>query len=168
LDDIHVGKYVPPVYVEAESTDSDTYVGTGTQENVDFEDVILDALGRVTNENAGPKTDSTGWRFTAPYTGYYSIKCFILHGPSTTWSVGEIGEMFLYKNGSSFKRLDYYEYNETGPSTWDLSLRGNTTVKLNAGDYINIWIEQNSGSSTNLSATADDNNIAIVSVPIND
>jgi hypothetical protein len=109
-------------------------VNNTTAAIIDFEDEIYDSGPLVTT--------GASWKFTAPYTGYYHIDCLIAFFSNAGWAVSERVLLQLFKNNNYLLTLD----RQDGKSgTIQATVRGNVTVELNAIDYIDVRVAQNSG-----------------------
>lgn len=83
-------------------------------------------------------------RFTAPFSGYYEIQVRI----SYTAAVAAVNAITLRKNGvavSTMHRADTVDGNYS---------QGADTIYLVAGDYIEIYVNQNTGADRSIDGTA--------------
>jgi hypothetical protein len=114
---------------------------------IDYGTIVEDALSTV--------TVGSGWRFTAPFSGLYSVSA----NAQTSGTIAT-GDLYLaaYYVGAELKRATYY----IAATTTIPSLQMNTTSRLLAGQTIEIYAR--AGSSVNLSANARDNNIQIARI----
>lgn len=74
-------------------------------------------------------TTGAGWRFTAPITGYYSVKAIVVSNANVGGQ-----EISIYKNGSYDSAL----CNRGNTTDIVYSLSGSTELYLNQGDYIDL------------------------------
>ena len=94
-----------------------------------------------------------GHRYTAPYTGYYSVKVHTVYGREGSGTAHV--KIYLYKNGSLLETLvdDQLYYNQyifldhvfdgSGIGT---GLSG-PAILLESGDYLEVWYETSSASA---------------------
>lgn len=127
------------------STDAGQSIATSTTTIVDFEDKEYDTHNAVTT--------GASWKFTAPIAGYYQIAGRITYGGTAAFDDGELALIDIYKNGAQYRRIDFHRM-EASPASVTISLGGSVTVKMNAGDFIDLrTFQDNTGSST-LSSTS--------------
>jgi hypothetical protein len=128
-----------------------TLENAGAGEVVNFGTVELDTHSAVTT--------GASFKFTAPIGGLFRIST-LLTTTSVAWLDGEFIEAILRKNGSNVRRLDLRS-NEVAASH-QMVLKGSTSIYLNAGDYIDILVDNNrSGGDCVLDSNATYNWIAI-------
>jgi microcystin-dependent protein len=127
----------PPV-VRAEYTGAVAVVPTGTP-------VIVNAATKVEDTQSAVSNPSTAWQFTAPISGVYEID--VSFAASVASSTTGVSLYLLYKNGSSFRNIAKVPIgNGTGCDGG-----GSVTVRLIAGDYIQIYISSGNNTSGNIS-----------------
>lgn len=90
----------------------------------------------------------SGGTFTVPVAGIYKVKALVQYGVS---SVG-YREVDLYKNGTTFKALNFLG-SELSPSYGTL-IGGSCLVPCVAGDTLEIYASENSGTSVNIGGNA--------------
>lgn len=130
---------------------------------IDFEDITYDSHSAVSGTGSGiTTTTNTGWKFTAPVAGTYSVNasiCIVM-GTSVTYNC----YLIVYKNGNTYSsgaRLDgttnTLAGGAIGASCYD-------EVELAAGDRIEIGIVQANGGSASKSLSGNDyqNYVSIV------
>lgn len=117
----NIYKLSGPSQIQASETVAASYwlsasFNTSTTIPINFDSKEFDTHGAVT-------TSATAWKFTAPISGIYSI---------TTKFYSLSGQYALYKNGTIYKNL--------GVTASSVSIRGfgSTSVKLLAGEYIDV------------------------------
>ncbi|HRT83932.1 MAG TPA: hypothetical protein P5523_04775, partial [Bacteroidales bacterium] len=115
-------------------------IPTNTDTLIDYETVDYDTHGAF-----NLSTD----RYTAPLAGYYAIAV------STEYAANGTGQRAtqLYKNGSLFCELGAHA---TVSASFTSRVFGNTTLYLNAGDYLELYGYQSSGGNLNLCVSGDD------------
>lgn len=135
----------PSVVAATESVNASYYVSSNfaasTSVPINFDSKEYDSHNAVT-------PSATVWKFTAPVSGVYSVS--VWYGLTT----GTATYLYIYKNGSKYKSIA----SNTGTS--NSTAGGATSLRLNAGDYIEI---RPNGSVTFGGATlsGDATNIAI-------
>ncbi len=107
---------------------------------IDYETVDYDTHGAF-----NLSTD----RYTAPVSGYYAVAV------STEYAANATGQRAtqLYKNGSIFCEIGAHA---TVSATFTSRVFGNTTLYLNAGDYLEFYAYQSSGGNLTLCVSGDD------------
>ena len=108
---------------------------------INFDDRVYDTGDFVTT--------GTAWKFTVPTTGYYHIDAMVQFTSTSDWAAGERGNLVLYKGGAAFIGLDRKD-NYSGTTVF-MYLQGHVTVYLEATNYIDIRVAQNSGADLALS-----------------
>lgn len=135
----------PSVIAATESVNASYYVSSNfaasTSVPINFDSKEYDSHNAVT-------PSATVWNFTAPVSGVYSVS--VWYGLTT----GTTTYLYIYKNGSKYKSIA----SNTGTS--NSTAGGATSLRLNAGDYIEL---RPNGSVTFGGATlsGDATNIAI-------
>ena len=135
----------PSVVAATESVNASYYVSSNfaasTSVPVNFDSKEYDSHNAVT-------PSATVWNFTAPVSGVYSVS--VWYGLTT----GTTTYLYIYKNGSKYKSIA----SNTGTS--NSTAGGATSLRLNAGDYIEL---RPNGSVTfgGASLSGDASNIAI-------
>lgn len=88
----------------------------------------------------------TNHRFTAPQGGVYQVNVIVF---LTSLTSGSVNELFLYVNGSLYRRLDYFVPSTTSHQ----SLKGSTAVTVSTNDYLEIYVK--SSIATTVAAGTD-------------
>lgn len=127
-------------------------------DNDSFEIVNFDST-TFGYDTHGSVTTGASWKFTAPATGYYSVKVFLQFADSANWNAGESAVLDIYKNGTYTRRLAYNEIQANG--TYIVGVGGGTELQLDKGDYIDARVYQNTGSALALSSAEEANHITI-------
>jgi len=141
------------VYARYSSNAAQT-LSNNTDNLINYEDVELDSHGAV--------TIGASWKFTAPRAGMYLVNTLNIGVPANAWDAsGEYFAVRLFKNGSQAQELTW-EIPQIA-STVRTTIKGTGIIKLNAGDYINIYIFQNCGGNFVLDNWTADNYIEISS-----
>lgn len=134
------------------------YNTTAGQSIPDTITTIVD-FATQTHDTDGAVTTGSSWKFTAPSAGKYNVSCLIFWSQSFSFTAGQSVQTSLYKNGTFYSLLDILEVPLTG--TQYVPNRGSDTVHLNQGDYIDVRVYQNTGSSVSLDTSAGFNYICI-------
>lgn len=130
-------------------------ISSGSTTIINFEDKVEDTHNAVTT--------GASWKYTAPVRQRVDVDVRALL-VSSSWTAGNTIELYLFKNGSEYARLRIKRIETTG--TYQFLADGQAQgISLAAGDYIDVRIAQNSGSSINLDTSALVNRIAILSRP---
>lgn len=93
---------------------------TTASTQINFDSKEFDTHGTIT-------TGAGAWKFTAPAAGLYMLNSFI--SPASSVDFG----LYIYKNGSAYKFIG-----QVNAATLGGRQNPNTTLRLNAGDYIDI------------------------------
>lgn len=121
---------------------------------MNYEDVGFDPFNLV--------TIGSNWKFTAPVGGYYLVEASLSLVGSTAWALGEFFILSLYINGGT--AIHALHRTNTLTSGSEAFGAGSTIVHLDAGDYLDIRVYQNSGSNIAISGTYGNNHVSIVKV----
>lgn len=136
-----------PSAIAATESVNARYTTSAGQAIADSTSTIID-FGTAVYSSHGSVTTGAAWKFTAPTSGTYSISARVLFD-SYAWTAGKKANLAIYKNGSYYTNLDRNPV--TASVTFLLGLSGgHASVKLLAGDYIDIRIDHDRGSSSNL------------------
>jgi hypothetical protein len=90
-------------------------------------------------------SSSTPTRLTAPQAGKYTVGCSVLWDSSTTGNRA----VYVVKNGVTGTRLAGEQMIANSGGVLNLA----TTLNLTTGDYVEFYVNQNSGGSANVTAT---------------
>lgn len=118
---------------------------------INFEDIVYDTHGAV--------TIGAAWKFTAPVAGYYDVSSMIETNAVAEPTANRFLSLVVYKNGSSNRFFG--EWIAQASATLNKAVSGSTTVKLLAGEYMDVRAEHNLTNAHTYSA-----NGAIVHVTI--
>lgn len=111
--------------------------------------------------SASQVTTGASWKYTADVTGNYQVSAMLLFVSSAAWGIGEAAHLMLYKNNVKYSTLKYDMLRNTPGSGVAVSVAGNDIIALTATDFIDIRINQNSGSSIALEADGEFNYVNI-------
>ncbi len=137
------------------------YTTTAGQSIPNSGSTIVD-FGTKDYDSVGAVTTGGSWKFTAPKSGYYKISSGILFSSAATTS-GNRRYLDVFKNGSFHTNLDLQD--STAAVTVSLGLRGDTTLFLNKGDYVDLRLFYNrTAGATTLDSNAGYNYVDISEV----
>jgi hypothetical protein len=135
-----------------------SYTTNAGQSNADGAYTIVNFEDR-TDDTHNSVTTGGSWKFTAPVDGLYTVLSSIQFA-SASFAAGVSLQTGLFKNNVQVTqnrwRKDATQSFVTPAPTM------NHTLKLNAGDFIDIRVYQDSGGSRSLSTTGIDNYITII------
>lgn len=124
---------------------------TATNTIVDFGTKDYDTHNAVTT--------GASWKFTAPVFGFYRVNV-MTHYSSSVWAAGNAVYGSVFKSGSLHATID--DPPVWAASTESIPVKGETTVMLNAGQYIDFQIANTrTAGATTLSTSAALNYIEI-------
>lgn len=126
----------------------------GTVTVIDFGTKDYDYRGSVTT--------GSSWRFVATEPGLYEVEANTYLSSGAAWAVGEEANLIIYKGGAQYSYLD------TVPTVISHSqaipMGGSDKVRLLAGEYIDIRVQHNVGTAISLTASGDQNHVAITRI----
>lgn len=130
---INIERISGPSQIAASETVAARYMLTSSTGNSSFADVTDEIVDFDTKDfdSHGAVTTGVSWKFTAPISGLYRFNSLITWN-ATTNLVTTL--MKLYKNGAEDRRI--------GLAKTDDTLGGTTLVRLLAGEYVNIILNQ--------------------------
>lgn len=123
---------------------------TGSYAIIDFEDKSFDSRNSVTT--------GASWKFTAPEAGYYRAKASVLLNTGGGWAAGEYISLGIYKNGSV---QSYSDVHQTATHSTYAPCQIEDIVYLQAGEYLDIRLSQNSGGNISLLNSSSYNYITV-------
>lgn len=102
-------------------------------------------MTRVTFDVAPKGRQTSAWannKFTAPRKGVY-----LFNIAASVKDLGQYGvlELYLFKNGSQYKRLDKV----VAPGTTSMTAQGNISLELNTGESIEFYVYSNESDVIN-------------------
>lgn len=117
---------------------SDMVVASSTQDIINFNTVDYDPGGDVTT--------GASWHYDVPDTGFYTVAMSsgLVHPTGNDWAILDTAEIDVFVNGSFAKIMDYDTARITDQGL-NLSVNGEATVSVTAGDTIDV--EYANGSS---------------------
>jgi len=122
-------------------------ISTATQTIINFDTKDFDSHNAVTTGGS--------WKFTSPSPGTYRVSAFATQNMPNCTITAEQANLTLFKNGAAYAQIAGFHCPATANIVAPLS--GSTTVKLLAGDYVDLQVYQDSGSSQNLDGSASGN-----------
>lgn len=138
------------------TTNASQSITTGSNQIIDFEDKGWDSHGAVTT--------GASWKFTAPRSGYYRVHAAAFLTTGGGWAAGEHQELAIFKNGSRWSYLGTNFETAANTSNNYKFMVGSDIVQLNAGEYVDIRIYQDSGGTILMQPDGQANFVAIESV----
>lgn len=115
------------------STNAGQVIAATTISIVNYEDIYVDVETCV--------TVGAAWKYTAPYTAYYSVSAAIQFASSAGWANGEIAVLYIYKNNVVHSIIGYKDSIPTGATNY-MQLNGSDVISLAATDFIDIRVYQ--------------------------
>ena len=132
----------------ASSTDSITTIANSTDTFLDFEDIDSDVDGRIKGAGSGHVTATkTGFYWEADRSGTVKVSSHIMTANAAVWTAGEWARLEVYKNGTTYRTLGYFEMAGSPGSAFVVRLGGSTTIDVAPGDYLEIMLRQTSGGA---------------------
>jgi hypothetical protein len=133
-------------------------IGSGASAIIDIADKSADFANNVTTGAA--------WKFTAQSPGRYAFNIGVIgQTASGGWDEGDVVILGLYKNGARDRILDYKEADGSPASQTAQALKGNGSIQLNTGDYIDFRVDNAVGENWVTVASADYVWVNILKVP---
>lgn len=104
---------------------------------------------------------SGGGRFVAREAGTYLVNAVVLFNQAAGWDAGEYCALVLFKNN-----VQTYNLGLSSPAAGTVfcSAGGSTTVALSAGDYLEVYVYQDSDASKDLFPSGQWNYFAVTKV----
>lgn len=133
------------------SNDTDTRVctaryGAVSGQNTSGTPAIVDFATKYYDTHTSVTTGGS-WKFTAPVPGYYDVKVKL---QLTNTTSNYTTNLDLYKNGSRDQAISRITTKQLDADNNDISHQGSGQIFLNAGDYIDVRIDQSSGGGITL------------------
>jgi hypothetical protein len=135
------------------TTSAGQVIPNATDTLINFSTIDFDSHGLVT---------TGAWKFTAGISGTYSVSSLVTTAYNTTSAATAILKLMVWKNGTVYADLDRTVYALTGDA--ENAASGSTLLRLNAGDYIQIYVFQNIGVSATLNGAAVSNHVSIARI----
>ena len=152
--------YIPFIGV-GYTTNAGSTLTSGTDTYIDFEDLVYDPYSLVSGAGGGNKTvPSTGWRFTAPKAGKYRVTGSV-ELQNGDFDIGE--RMYIRPvNETSGQSYVISQFVASASSTTaERQVSGSVVMTCAKNDVVDIQVNQNTGSSESLVASAETNFIMI-------
>jgi hypothetical protein len=99
-------------------------------------------------------TGAGAWKFTAPVAGYYRVTSMVMSATGAGWTLGEAWDLTLYKGGAYQRTFARHISSLTHAGA--MCAQGATTIWLNAQEYVDVRVIQNSGTDPLNTTSTDD------------
>lgn len=162
LTSLSVERISGPQAIASSEVLSSVYTTAAGQSIPNATDTIINFADAEVNTH-GNVTTGAAWKFTAQTAGLYEVSAFTQLASGGGWGVSEEALITLFKNGSSFARIGLTVANVAHTSSVPISCVPRQ-IRLNAGDYIDLRINQNSGAAISLVAVGSINWVSIKKV----
>jgi hypothetical protein len=146
---LNVMALMPSSYAASATSSTGQSLTSGTSTIINFSTIENDSYGDI--------AEGTNWKYTARIDGLYDINSMLTF-QSYSWSAGKTCDLMLYKNGVLLRYLN--RYSQAAARTFQFSIAGSTKIWLASGDYFDLRLNQNRGTSA-LQATTQMNWITI-------
>lgn len=157
-NNVSIERISGPSAIAASETVAARYRTSAGQSIPNNTPTIID-YGTRDYDTHGACTTGSSWKFTAPTAGKYSVSARAYSTNGGGWSLSETWKIYVYKNGSIWGVLGGTEVHAAHSQRMEAN--GNTDVILNAGDFIDIRIIQNSGAPVSLQNDGDECHVSI-------
>lgn len=115
---------------------------------------ILDYSSKI-NDTHNAVTTGASWKFTAPISGLYEISAFNRFASASFTALNNC-TLQLFKNGSIYSFLDISLVQTS--ATTKIPMKGSDTVRLLAGEYIDVRVSHDEAASRSLESSAGNRN----------
>ena len=105
---------------------------------------------------------TTNYRFTVPEDGVYHVSAKLHFESTSNWDAGEYAWVAVYVDSSALHYLDRHDCDAT--VTRFMSVGGSVHVFLTAGQTVEIYGRQNTGSSLNVLASGTQNYFCVAKI----
>jgi hypothetical protein len=157
---LHICRISGPSAIAATESVNASY-GTAAAQSIPTATTTIVDFGTKNFDSHGSVTTGASWKFTAQTSGTYLINGVISYSIGSTTAV-PIATLFVFKNG--VQTGSGSAYNGTTTSGTFVGVTVSETLKLNAGDYIDLRAYQTTGSSKVLTAFAQENRVSVIKV----
>jgi hypothetical protein len=155
FDNVRVGPIDSTSLLENTKSISAKFQKSSSQSISDSTWTIVDFNDKVFDDNNAVTTGGS-WKFTAPVAGKYQINANVRFSPSASGN----RVLGIFKNGVG----DILDIENSPSGTGDCFIQGSTLLDLDAGDYIDVRVSQNSGGSLSIGVNADQNLVSIFKI----
>ena len=130
------------------TTNNADTLNNGVNSTINFLTKVFDSHGSVSIgvgawSAAGGGNATSNWKFTAPVAGTYVVACKLYLNDTSTFGGTNYWTHALYKNNALYSNLA----NRRPASGEDYpEIIGSSTIRLVAGDYIDVRANQNAGN----------------------
>jgi hypothetical protein len=121
------------------ASSSNTSVASSATAIVDF--------NSKTRDDASLVTTGSSWKFTAVFPGWYQVSTALKFTPASGFAAGDQINLYAYKNGAQGPLMGVFVSYGSGSGHFGVS--GATLVYLNAGDYLDVRLNNNATPSVN-------------------
>lgn len=130
----------PSPVVASYTIDTSQTIASATSTVINYDRLVQDTHSRVTT--------GASWRFTAAVAGYYVTAATVQLTSPASWTTGKTARLYLFKNnGSTVDGTGILgTYNSYGTASF-VQLGGTRIVYLAVGDYLELRVIQDTGSS---------------------
>jgi len=157
-----IEKIQGPSAIAASESINAVYTTAAGQSIPNATDTIID-FGTAEINSHGNVTTGAAWKFTSNINAVYEVSAFVQLNSGGGWNISEESTVAVFKNGSVLATLGLFP--EKVVNSVAVSIPCSTRqVRLLAGDYIDIRVNQNSGASLSLVAATTRNWVSIKKV----
>ena len=156
---VNIFKLLGPSAIAANESVNAVYTTAAGQSIPNATDTIIN-FGTSEIDSHGSVTTGAAWKFTAQSSGVYEVACFTQLFNGGGWNVAEEALITLFKNGTSFSRIGLTVATVAHATTVPIQCVPRQ-IRLNAGEYIDLRINQNSGAPIVLVAIGSINWVSI-------
>ena len=137
-----------PQAIAANESVNAVYTTAAGQSIPNATDTIID-FGTAEINSHGNVTTGAAWKFTASISGVYEVSAFVQLNSGGGWNVSEEAVVAIFKNGTGSATIGLYA--QTVVNSVAVSIPCSPRqVRLLAGEYIDVRINQNSGAALSL------------------
>ena len=137
-----------PSAIAANESINAVYTTAAGQSIPNATDTIID-FGTVEINSHGNVTTGAAWKFTSQINAVYELSCYVQLNSGGGWAVSEEVVVSIFKNGTGLATIGLCA--ETVANSVAVSIPCSPRqVRLLAGEYIDVRINQNSGAALSL------------------
>lgn len=142
---VHINKILGPSQIAASETVAARYK-TAAGQNISSSSTTIVDFGTKDFDYTSSTVTGGSWKFTAPISGLYEVSGHLMFTTGGGWASGEAANAALYKSGVEYARLSVYTSDTTHSNYVPLTLAA-TSIRLLAGEYVDVRVFQDSGAS---------------------
>lgn len=150
-----------PQQIAASETIAARYTTAAGQSIPNATSTIVD-FGTKDIDTHGAVTTGASWKFTAQTAGIYQVSAKVELQTGGGWGSTEEVSLAIRKNGTTYTYLG--REMQHAAHTTRAGTNGSTIISLNAGDYISIAINQDSGAAVSMEANSFANHVSIIRI----